>query len=305
MRKAMSMNGKIKVTMRMTKKRTNDPLKFFDLENPDLAKEIKDAAFESGGYPYSKKLKRKDYEKQLAPLQVELVKLQKWVRETGERIVIVFEGRDAAGKGGTIHAIKEFQNPRTTRVIALSKPTDREQGEVYYQRYMRHMPTSGEVVLFDRSWYNRGGVEPVMGFCTPKQHEHFLKETPRFEDVLVDDGIKLFKIWLNVGQEMQLQRFHDRRHNPLKVWKLSPIDIKALDKWDDYTKARDIMLTKTHSKHAPWTIIRSNDKKRARLNAIRHLLLSIDYEGKNLDVIGSLDPNIIGFGPDFLHAGDE
>lgn len=289
----------------MPKKQNKNLLKYFDLENPKLADEIKDAAFGSGGYPYSKKMKRKDYEKQLEPLQIELVKLQKWVRKTNERIVIVFEGRDAAGKGGTIHALKEFQNPRYTRVIALSKPTDREQGEIYYQRYMRHMPTAGEIVLFDRSWYNRGGVEPVMGFCTDKQHQHFLKETPRFEDVLVDDGIKLFKIWLNVGQEMQLERFHDRRHNPLKVWKLSPIDIKALDKWDDYTKARDIMLAHTHSDHAPWTIIRSNDKKRARLNAIRHILHSIDYQGKDQDVIGELDPKIIGFGPDFLHDQDE
>lgn len=291
--------------MTIPKKQTINPLDFFDLENPKLADEIKETAFRSGGYPYTKGMKRKDYEEQLKPLQIELVKLQKWVRESGERIVIVFEGRDAAGKGGTIHAIKEFQNPRHTRVIALSKPTEREQGEVYFQRYMRHMPTTGEIVLFDRSWYNRGGVEPVMGFCTPKQHQHFLKETPRFEDVLVDDGIKLFKIWLNVGQEMQLQRFHDRRHNPLKIWKLSPIDIKALDKWDDYTKARDLMLAKTHSKHAPWTIIRSNDKKRARLNAIRHLLLSIDYAGKDHDIIGYLDDKIIGFGPDFLHSQDE
>ena len=289
----------------MSKKHNNNPLQFFDLENPKLAKEIEEAAFSSGGYPYSKGMKRKDYEKELEPLQVELVKLQRWVRESGERIVIVFEGRDAAGKGGTIHAIKEFQNPRHTRVIALSKPTEREQGEVYYQRYMRHLPTSGEIVIFDRSWYNRGGVEPVMGFCTEKQHQHFLKETPRFEDVLVDDGIKFFKIWLNVGREMQLERFHARRHNPLKVWKLSPIDIKALNKWDEYTKARDIMFAHTHTEHAPWTIIRSNDKKRARLNAIRHLLLSIDYADKDHDVIGTLDPNIIGFGPEFLHEDNE
>ena len=289
----------------MSKKHNNNPLQFFDLENPKLAKEIEEAAFGSGGYPYSKGMKRKDYEKELEPLQVELVKLQRWVRESGERIVIVFEGRDAAGKGGTIHAIKEFQNPRHTRVIALSKPTEREQGEVYYQRYMRHLPTSGEIVIFDRSWYNRGGVEPVMGFCTEKQHQHFLKETPRFEDVLVDDGIKFFKIWLNVGREMQLERFHARRHNPLKVWKLSPIDIKALNKWDEYTKARDIMFAHTHTEHAPWTIIRSNDKKRARLNAIRHLLLSIDYADKDHDVIGTLDPNIIGFGPEFLHEDNE
>jgi len=188
-----------------------NPLDYFDLENPDLAKEIEDNTFSSGGYPHNKPMKRKDYEKELEPLQIELVKVQRWLRESGERVAMVFEGRDAAGKGGTIHAVKEFQNPRYTRVVALSKPTDREQGELYYQRYIKHLPTSGEMVLFDRSWYNRAGVEPVMGFCTPKQHESFLKETPRFEDMLVDDGIKLFKIWLNVGREMQLKRFHDRR----------------------------------------------------------------------------------------------
>ena len=161
------------------------------------------------------------------------------------------------------------------------------------------------MVLFDRSWYNRAGVEPVMGFCTPKQHDKFLTETPRFEDMLVDDGIKLFKIWLNVGREMQLKRFHDRRHNPLKVWKLSPIDIKALDKWDDYTKARDEMFKRTHTKHAPWTIVRSNDKKRARLNVIRHLLQSLNYEGKDEKVIGKLDDEVIGFGPEFLSGGKD
>lgn len=289
----------------MVKNNNDNPLNYFDLENPKLAKEIGSRAFGSGGYPYRKAMKRKDYERALEPLQVELVKLQSWVRENNERIMVVFEGRDAAGKGGTIHAVKEYQNPRHTRVVALAKPTDREQGELYYQRYIKHLPSAGEIVLFDRSWYNRGGVEPVMGFCTRKQHERFLMETPRIEDVFVDDGIKLFKIWLNVGREMQLKRFHDRRHNPLKVWKLSPIDLKALDKWDEYTKARNSMLARTHSNHAPWTLVRSNDKKRARLNVIRHLLTSIDYEGKDEKVIGALDPKIIGFGPDFLTDADE
>ena len=282
-----------------------NPLDHFDLDDPNLADEIAERTFSSGGYPHKKPMKRKDYEKALEPLQIELVKVQRWLRESGERVAMVFEGRDAAGKGGTIHAVKEFQNPRHTRVVALSKPTDREQGELYYQRYIKHLPTKGEMVLFDRSWYNRAGVEPVMGFCTPKQHDKFLTETPRFEDMLVDDGIKLFKIWLNVGREMQLKRFHDRRHNPLKVWKLSPIDIKALDKWDDYTKARDEMFKRTHTKHAPWTIVRSNDKKRARLNVIRHLLQSLNYEGKDEKVIGKLDDEVIGFGPEFLSGGKD
>lgn len=289
----------------MNKNSSANPLDRFDLENPELDEEIRAAAFRSGGFPYSKPLKRKEYERKLERLQIELVKLQKWVRETGKRIVIVFEGRDAAGKGGTIHAFKEFQNPRHTRVVALTKPTDREQGELYFQRYMRHLPTAGEIVLFDRSWYNRAGVEPVMGFCTPDQHQHFLNEAPRFEDILVDDGIQLFKIWLNVGREMQLQRFHDRRHNPLKVWKLSPIDLEALTKWEDYTKARDEMLHHTHTEHAPWTIIRSNDKRRAHLNAIRHVLHTIDYDGKDTSALGKLDPKIIGFGPAFLTTGAE
>lgn len=277
-----------------------DLMSLFDLENPVLAPEIEAAAFTSGGYPYKKPMKNEEYLPAIRLLQIELVKVQKWVREKGERVVIVFEGRDAAGKGGTINAFKEFQNPRHTRVIALAAPDLREQGELYFQRYIRHLPTRGEMVLFDRSWYNRAGVEPVMGFCNLEETEHFLKEAPRFEHILVEDGVRLFKIWLNVGREMQLKRFHDRRHDPLRDWKLSPVDIKALEKWDAYTRARDVMFARTHSSHAPWTIIRSNDKKRARLNAIRHVLASLDYTGKDAAVIGDLDPKIIGFGPSFI-----
>lgn len=280
-------------------------LEHFDIDNPELHKTIEDSAFSSGGYPYDKKLKRGTYEDDLYDLQIELVKLQSWVRAEGKRILILFEGRDAAGKGGTIHAFKEFMNPRHARVIALSKPTETEQGQWYFQRYVAHMPTEGEIVLFDRSWYNRAGVEPVMGFCTPEQHQQFLREVPRFEDMLVKEGILFFKIWLNVGREMQLERFHDRRHNPLKSWKLSPIDLKALTKWDDYTNARNIMLDHTHTDHAPWTIVRSNDKRRARLNAIRHVLGSIDYAGKEVTAIGETDPNILGSGPVFLSQGKE
>ncbi|MCI5043729.1 MAG: polyphosphate kinase 2 [Aquisalinus sp.] len=277
----------------------------FDLEEPKLPDWIEDTTMSSGGYPYADKLDRDEYEDQLEKLQEELVKLQFWQQKTGTRIIMVFEGRDAAGKGGTIKAMTQNMNPRHARVVALPKPSDRERGEWYFQRYARHFPTSGEAVLFDRSWYNRAGVEPVMGFCTPEQHETFLSEVPDFESMIVREGIYLFKFWLNVGREMQLKRFHDRRHDPLKVWKLSPIDLKALNKWDDYTNARDLMLERTHTGHAPWTIIRSNDKRRARLNAIRHLLSALDYEAKKEKNIGEIDPVVLGEGPAFLQAGSE
>jgi polyphosphate kinase 2 len=273
----------------------------FDLDNKSLPGEIKDNAFSSGGYPYDKKLSRKKYEEELYALQLELGKMQAWLKDTGERVVVVFEGRDAAGKGGTINSFRQYLNPRHAKVVALSKPSDTERGQWYFQRYVTHLPTSGEMVMFDRSWYNRAGVEPVMGFCTPKQHTHFLKEAPQFEDMIVEDGIHFFKFWLNVGQEMQLKRFHDRRQNPLKSWKLSSIDIKALSKWDDYTNARNAMLNATHTHHGPWTIVRSNDKRRARLNAIRHFLHHLDYAGKDAKAIGKVDPLILGSGPDFLN----
>lgn len=273
----------------------------FDLDLPKLPDEIEDNAFSSGGYPYNKKLKRGDYEDTLEVLQLELGKLQKWLQETGERIVILFEGRDAAGKGGTINAFRHYLNPRQARTVALSKPSDVERGQWYFQRYVTHLPTDGEMVLFDRSWYNRAGVEPVMGFCSEEQHAKFLEEAPKFEQMLVNDGVHFFKFWLNVGHEMQIKRFHDRRQNPLKAWKLSPIDIKALNKWNDYTQARNTMLEHTHTGHGPWTIVRSNDKRRARINAIRHVLLSIDYGNKDFDAIGNVDEKILGSGPDFLN----
>ena len=271
-----------------------------DLDNPALPDWVKDQAFSSGNYVYEKKLKRSEYEKQLLVLHHELVKLQNHRLQTGQRVIIVFEGRDAAGKGGTINAFREYLKPRHAQVVALSKPTETEQGQWYYQRYVSHFPTRGDMTLYDRSWYNRGGVEPVMGFCTPEQNKKFLEQTPAFEKLIVDEGIAFFKIWLNIGQEMQIKRFHDRRHNPLKSWKLSPIDIKALGAWNDYTNARDTMLKATHSAHAPWTIVRSNDKRRARLNAIRYVLQNIDYEGKDDAAIGETDPKILGSGPDFV-----
>ncbi|WP_306251150.1 polyphosphate kinase 2 [Parvularcula sp. IMCC14364] len=294
-------------------KNYSDPIKFqldgkehvFDLDEPKLPGWIKDNDMSSGGYPYEEKLDRDDYEDQLETLQEELIKLQYWQQEKGTRIIMLFEGRDAAGKGGTIKAITQNMNPRHARVVALPKPSDRERGEWYFQRYVRHFPTSGEMVLFDRSWYNRAGVEPVMEFCTPEQHQTFLQEAPDFERMIVREGIFLFKFWLNVGREMQLKRFHDRRHDPLKIWKLSPIDIKALSKWDDYTAARDLMLERTHDARTPWTIIRSNDKRRARLNAIRRVLSALDYDGKKEKNIGDIDPAVLGEGPAFLSAGSE
>lgn len=277
-----------------------NPSAEFDLDNPQLHPAIARNAMTSGDYPYPKKLKRKRYEERLFGLQVELVKLLSWLQQQGERLVVLFEGRDAAGKGGTIRVLREYLNPRHARIIALPKPSDRERGEWYFQRYVDHLPTSGEMILFDRSWYNRGVVEPVMGFCTEAQTDSFLAEAPHFEHMLKRDGLRLFKFWLNIGQEMQLKRFHDRRHDPLKTWKISPVDLKAVSRWNDFTQARNRMIGATHTADSPWIIVRSNDKRRARLNVIRHLLVNIDYAGRDLKTIGEVDPNILGTGPDFL-----
>lgn len=282
------------------KLKINGKERVFDVDDPVLPDWVRKRALTSGGYPYSEKMDKDEYEETLERLQVELVKVQAWQQATGHRVLAIFEGRDAAGKGGTINALRQNMNPRTARNVALTKPTPTEQGQWYYQRYVTHFPTAGEFVTFDRSWYNRGGVEPVMGFCTPEQHEKFLAETPGFEKQLVIDGIHFYKFWLNIGQETQLERFHDRRHDPLKCWKFSPIDIAGMSKWDDYTRARDTMIARTHSRHAPWTIVRANDKRRARLAVIRHILLSLPYDGRDLAAIGKNDPKIIGQGPGFL-----
>ena len=277
-----------------------DPAAEFDLDNPRLHPVIAERAMTSGDYPYGKRLKRRRYEERLLGLQVELVKVLSWLQEAGERLVILFEGRDAAGKGGTIRIVRQYLNARHSRIVALPKPSDRELGQWYFQRYVDNLPTSGEMVLFDRSWYNRGVVEPVMGFCTPEQTEAFLAEAPHFEHMLKRDGLRFFKFWLNIGQEMQLKRFHDRRHDPLKSWKISPVDLKAVARWDDFTEARNRMIEATHTADAPWTIVRANDKRRARINVIRHVLSNIDYAGRDFAAIGEADPNIIGTGPDFL-----
>lgn len=272
----------------------------FDIDDAKLPDWIDDGALASGDFPYTDKMDRAEYEKTLEQLQIELVKMQSWLQETGGRVITVFEGRDAAGKGGTIFTLRQYMNPRNARNVALPKPTETESGQWYYQRYVSHFPTKGEFVTFDRSWYNRGGVEPVMGFCTPEQHESFLEETPGFERMIVADGIFFFKFWLNIGQIMQLKRFHDRRHSPLKNWKFSPMDIAGAEKWDDYTNARNEMMARTHTAHAPWTVVRSNDKRRARIAVIRRVLLSLPYKDRDVGVIGNEDALIIGSGPGFL-----
>ncbi|SHG74912.1 polyphosphate kinase 2, PA0141 family [Kaistia soli DSM 19436] len=272
----------------------------FDLDDPILPDWIDKAAFKAGGYPYDKPLKNDAYEAELIPLQIELVKLQAHVMAKGLRMALVFEGRDAAGKGGAIFAFRQYLSPRHARDVALPKPTETEAGQWYFQRYVAEMPTAGEIVTFDRSWYNRAGVEPVMGFCTPAEHKAFLAQVPPFESLLVDSGLILFKFWLDIGRETQMKRFHERRHNPLKIWKLSPIDYAALDKWDDYTKARDTMLDACHTEGAPWTVVLANDKRRARINVIRQVLSSVDYPGRDTSVVGTPDPRVLGFGPKFL-----
>jgi polyphosphate kinase len=268
--------------------------RLFDIEDPKLPKWIDDAKLSSGGYPYAKKLDSEEALAKLEALQIELVKLQEWQATSKARIVVIFEGRDAAGKGGTINAVRANMNPRTARNVALAKPSDIERGQWYFQRYAAHLPTFGEFVTFDRSWYNRAGVEPVMGFCTPEQHEEFLEEAPNFEKMLVSDGIHLFKFWLDIGRETQLKRFHDRRHSPLRHWKFSPMDVAGIDKWDAYTKARDTMFERTDSKAGPWTIVKSNDKGRARIEVLRHILRSVNYDKRDLAVIGEADGKIIG-----------
>jgi len=227
-------------------------------------------------------------------LQIELVKMQAWVKEVGERVVLIFEGRDAAGKGGTIQRFTENLNPRGAKVVALAKPSDTERGQWYFQRYIEKLPTKGEIVFFDRSWYNRAGVEHVMGFCTPHEYLEFMRQTPEFERMMVRSGIRFYKFWFSVSREEQLRRFLGRARDPLKQWKLSPMDVESLGRWDSYTKAKEAMLFYTDTADAPWTIVRSDDKKRARLNAIMHILHTIPYGGKDMEIVTAPDPHIVG-----------
>ncbi len=261
-------------------------------------------AFESGKYPYDTKLSRRTYETQKAKIQAELLKVQLWAQETGQKFVMLFEGRDAAGKGGTIKRFTEHLNPRLARVVALNKPTDEERGQWYFQRYIDHLPTAGEMVLYDRSWYNRAGVERVMGFCEPGEYLEFMRQTPDLEQMLVRSGIRLYKYWFSVTQEEQKRRFDSRADDPLKQWKLSPIDKASLGKWDDYTEAKEAMFFYTDTADAPWTVVKSNDKKRARLNCMLHFLSTLDYPGKDLDIATQPDPLIVGRAGHVIHKSD-
>jgi len=276
-----------------------------DLDAVELPPEVETRAFRSGGFPYEDSYSHKAYSETLRLLQIELLKLQAWAKTENERIVVVFEGRDSAGKGGTIHRISQHLNPRSLKIVALSKPTPVEAGQWYFQRYLAEMPTAGEIALFDRSWYNRAGVEPVMGFCTAEETARFLDEAPRVERLLVDDGVRLFKFWLTIGREMQIKRLHDRRHDPLKRWKLSPIDYAGLNLWDSFSHAAERMLSATHTDAAPWTVVRANDKRRLRLECIRHLLLNVPYKGRNLKAIGGADSRIVMDAAAFLKDGGE
>ena len=251
-------------------------------------------SFEAGTYPYQEKIGRRAYEDRKAALQVELLKVQDWVRATDQKIVLLFEGRDAAGKGGSIKRFMEHLNPRGARVVALDKPTEKERSQWFFQRYVEHLPAGGEIVLFDRSWYNRAGVERVMGFCTPNEYLEFMRQTPDLERMLTRSGVRLFKYWFSVTKEEQARRFAARENEPLKKWKLSPIDKQSLNKWDDYTEAKEAMFFYTDTADAPWTVIKSNDKRRARLAAMTHFLAALDYPGKDHALIGQPDPKIAG-----------
>ncbi|MGW0363878.1 polyphosphate kinase 2 [Streptomyces sp. NPDC002990] len=256
-------------------------------------------------YPYERKVRRGEYERSKRILQIEMLKLQRWVKDTGARVIVICEGRDAAGKGGTIQRFTERLNPRGARVVALDKPTEREAGQWYFQRYVAHLPARGEIVFFDRSWYNRAGVERVMRFCTDEEYALFLHQCPVFESMLVEDGIKLIKFWFSVSRSEQRTRFAIRQVDPVRQWKLSPTDVASLDRWDDYTEAKVAMFRATDTVHAPWTVVKSNDKRRARLEAMRHLLWRLEYERKDPAAVGVPDPLIVGAADTLLEPGEE
>jgi polyphosphate kinase len=266
---------------------------------PDLVAKVREAQkhkkrIMNPSYPHATRMDSEDYESEMELLQIELVKMQAWLKEVGERIVIIFEGRDAAGKGGTIKTFSDNLNPRGARVVALTKPSETERGQWYFQRYIENMPTRGEIVMYDRSWYNRGGVEHVMGFCSPHEYLEFMRQAPEFERMMVRSGIKLVKFWFSVSREEQLLRFIYRAQDPLKQWKLSPMDVESLVRWEAYTKAKEAMLFYTDTADAPWTIVRSDDKRRARLNAIKHVLNLLPYAGKDAETVTAPDPKLCG-----------
>ena len=257
------------------------------------------------GYPYDTKLSRRSYERTKRNLQIELLKMQLWVKATGQKVLIIFEGRDAAGKGGTIKRFNEHLNPRGARVVALEKPTDEERTQWYFQRYIQHLPSGGEIVMFDRSWYNRAGVERVMGYCTTQQYLEFMRQAPELEEMLVNSGTHLIKFWFSVSQREQLSRFAQRETDPVRRWKLSPTDMASLDKWQDYTDAKEAMFFYTDTKIAPWTVVKSNDKKRARIEAMRHVLNLLPYPDKNEKLVYPADPLIVGPANKIYEAGEE
>ena len=257
------------------------------------------------GYPYPERMSREEYNRTKRLLQIELIKLQNSIKARGEKLVLLFEGRDAAGKGGTIKRFTEHLNPRGAQVVALEKPSERERTQWYFQRYAAHLPASGEIVLFDRSWYNRAGVERVMGFCTPREYLEFMRQAPDFERMLVRSDISLIKFWFSVSQSEQRTRFLVRQIDPVRQWKLSPMDLASLDQWQAYTEAKEAMFFNTDTADAPWTVVKSNDKKRARLEAMRFVLHRFDYEGKDPDVVGTPDAKIIGRGVDLLELGEQ
>ncbi len=260
--------------------------------------------FEDANYPYPRKMGKKEYERKKEELQTELLKWQNWVKETGQRVIILFEGRDAAGKGGTIKRMMEHLNPRGARVVALEKPTNSERGQWYFQRYIKHFPSNGEIVMFDRSWYNRAGVEKVMGFCKASEYLEFMRQAPEFERMLVRDGIILIKLWFSVSRNEQFRRFQERQQDPLKQWKLSPIDLASLDKWENYTEAKESMFFYTDTADAPWSVVKSDCKKRARLNVMRHVLNLCDYPNKNADIEIEADPLILGSATTIYEKGE-
>ncbi|PHS22797.1 MAG: polyphosphate kinase 2 [Methylophaga sp.] len=265
----------------------------------------KDAIFPTANYPYEKKMGKVKYEREKKLLQIELAKFQHWVKETGQKYLIIFEGRDAAGKGGTIKRFTEHLNPRGAQVVALEKPDDREQGQWYFQRYVQHLPTEGEILFFDRSWYNRAGVERVMGFCTAREYLEFMRQCPDFERMISRSGIKLIKFWFSISRNEQFRRLHSRQNDPLKLWKISDIDLASLDKWDNYAEAKEAMFFYTDTKDSPWTVVKSDCKKRARLNAIRHVLHEADYPNKDHKVACAPDKLIVGTADTIYEMGEK